>query len=359
MKTFLLIFFLAPFLLFLSGCGKALYLSKLGWHQASITFQSVPIQDVLEDGQVSADAKEKIRLVQEVKRYGEERLGLKKTGSYSKYFEVKGPIVHVVTASEKDRLEPYCWAFPIVGKVTYKGFFTRADALEEKERLRERGYDTFVRRAGAYSTLGWLKDPILSSMLKWDEGALTNLILHEMAHGTVYFRKKTDLNEQMATFIGNQGAIGFLKERYGSGSKEMLQAVEAQEDDLLFSRWIDHACGRLSKFYAQPVSKDEIMKGREGIFLSLQEEFREMKSRFKTEMYQNFDQTPLNNAVLLAHRQYFHGFDTFERIHDYFQRDLSRVIALMKEIQASGEDPSVYLGQWMTEKGVIVSSSLQ
>jgi predicted aminopeptidase len=150
-----------------------------------------------------------------------------------------------------------------------------------------------------------------------------------------------------------------LKERYGSGSKEMLKAVEAQEDDLLFSRWIDHACGRLSKFYAQPASRDEKLKGRERIFLSLQKEFREMKARFKTEMYQNFDQTPLNNAVLLAHRQYFHGFDTFERIHDYFRRDLSRVIALMKEIQVSGEDPSVYLGQWMTEKGVIVSSSLQ
>ena len=179
-------------------------------------------------------------------------------------------------------------------------------------------------------------------MLKWDEGALTNLILHEMAHGTVYFKRNTDLNEQMATFIGNQGAIGFLKEKYGSGSKEMLKAVEArrmisssQDGSITPAATLDVLC-------PTRIERGKI-EGREGVFLSLQEEFREMKSRFKTEMYQNFDQTPLNNAVLLAHRQYFHGFDTFERIHDYFHRDLSRVIALMKEIQASGEDPSVYL----------------
>ena len=348
-----------PLLLILPGCGKALYISKLGWHQAFLTFRSVPIQEVLEDDQIGAEAKEKIHFIQEVKRYGEERIGLKRTGNYSKYFEVKGPILHVVTASEKDRLEPYGWTFPIVGKVTYKGFFTRREALDEARGLKARGYDTFVRPAGAYSTLGWLNDPVLSSMLKWDEGSLTNLILHEMTHGTVYFRKNTDLNEQMATFVGNQGAIDFLKERYGSGSKEMLEAVQGQEDDLLFSRWIDRACERLSTYYAQPISREEKVRGREEIFLSLREEFREMKTRFKTETYQTFDESPLNNAVLLAHRQYFHGFDALEKLHDYFDRDLRKVMALMKEIEASGEDPSVYLNRWLAERGVTVSSSLR
>jgi len=358
MKSKVVLFFLLS-LLFLSGCSKALYISKLGWHQAFVTFRSVPVQEVLEDEQIPAEDKEKIRFIQEVKRYGEERLGLKETGSFTTYFEVQGPILHVVTASEKDRLEAYGWTFPIVGKVTYKGFFTRGDAVAEKARLDKNGYDTFVRRADAYSTLGWLKDPIFSSMMKWDKGDLANLILHEMAHGTVYFKKKTDLNEQMATFIGNQGAIDFLRGKFGSDSREMLRAVEAQEDDLLFSRWIDQACGRLSSFYGQPISREEKVKGREDVFLSLQEEFMGVKGQFKTEMFLNFARIPLNNAVLLAHHQYLHGMDTFERLLDYFRQDLSRVIELMKEVQASGEDPSVYLDRWMAEKGVTVSSSLQ
>ncbi len=84
-----------------------------------------------------------------------------------------------------------------------------------------------------------------------------------------------------------------------------------------------------------------------------------MKSRFKTEWYQNFDQTPLNNAVLLAHRQYFHRLETFRRVYEYLRYDLKRVIELMKEIRASGVEPSASLGQWMKERGLTVSSSLR
>ena len=129
-------------------------------------------------------------------------------------------------------------------------------------------------------------------MLKWDDGTLANLILHEMAHATVYFKGNTDFNEQMATFIGNQGAIDFLAKKYGSESKEVLVAVESQEDDLLFSQWIDQAYQRLSTFYSQAISREEKLKGREEIFLSLQEEFREMKPRFKTKGYRNLRPDP-------------------------------------------------------------------
>ena len=220
MKMFLFLSFL---FLFLTGCGNLLYLSKLGWHQSSITFHSVPIQEILEDEKMDHEAKEKIRFVQEVKRYGEEKLGLTRTKSYSKYFEVKDSVLHVITASEKDCLQLYHWDFPITGKVTYKSFFTREGVLREKKFLEEKGYDTFVQQAGAYSTLGWLKDPIFSSMLRWDEATLANLILHEMTHATVYFKGQTDFNEQMATFVGNHGAIDFLvrevRERIARGGR--------------------------------------------------------------------------------------------------------------------------------------------
>jgi predicted aminopeptidase len=107
------------------------------------------------------EAKRKILLIREVKRYGEEKLGLTRTKSYSKYFEVKGPVLYAITASEKDCLRLYHWSFPIAGRVTYKSFFTKEDVLKEQRFLEARGYDTFIQGAGAYSTLGWLKDPHL------------------------------------------------------------------------------------------------------------------------------------------------------------------------------------------------------
>lgn len=359
MRIFPTLLLFALILFFLTGCGNVLYISKLGWHQAHISFHSIPIQEVLKEEQVGPEIQEKIRFIQEVKRYGEEELGLRRTKSYTRFYEVKGPILYVVTASKKDQLELYNWSFPIVGKVTYKGFFTKMEAIKEQRGLDERGYDTYLQLSGAYSTLGWLKDPIFSSMLKWDDGTLANLILHEMVHTTIYFKGKTDFNEQMATFIGNQGAVDFLTRKYGNESQEVLKAVQSQEDDLLFSRWVDQAYERLSKFYAQEVSKEEKLRVREEIFRSLEEEFRELKPRFKTDWHLTFDQIPLNNAVLLAHRQYFHRLETFEKLYDYLGQDLRGIIALMKEIQASGEEPNAYLDRWMKERGLTVSSSLR
>jgi predicted aminopeptidase len=359
MKTMRL-FLLLTFLLFsLTGCGNLLYLSKLGWHQSSITFHSVPVQEVLENERVDPETKEKIRLVQEVKRYGEKELGLTRTESYSKYFEVKEPVLHVITASEKDCLRLYHWNFPITGKVTYKSFFTKEGVLKEKRIFEERGYDTFVQQAGAYSTLGWLRDPIFSSMLSWDEATLANLILHEMTHASIYFKSQTDLNEQIATFVGNQGAVNFLIEKYGKGSEQVVEAIHNQEDDILFSQWIDQTCQRLTQFYAREISRDEKLKGRGEIFRSIKEEFRELRGRLKTDCYKGFEKVNINNAVLLAYRRYIHRLEDFHALYEYFENDLRRMIDFFKEIRILGEEPSSYLERWMRERGISVPASLQ
>ena len=336
-KSIYLFLFLFFFLFPLTGCGNLFYLSKLGWHQSFITFQSVPVQDVLSDDALEDAAKEKIRIIQAVKRYGEERLGLQRTGSYTKYFEIQGPALHVITASEKHRFHLHAWNFPIIGRVTYKSFFTKEGALKEKRSLEKKGYDTFLQQAAAYSTLGWLKDSIFSTMLRWDEPTLTNIILHEMAHATVYFKGETDLNEQLATFIGNRGSIDLLTEKYGPGSKEAALATDYQEDDLLFAGWIDQAHKRLSEFYDRPISKEEKLRGREDLFRSIQNDFREMKHQFKTDCYKDVERVELNNAVILAYRQYFHRLDRWENLYDAKGRDLRKVVEFLKEIQASGD----------------------
>jgi len=359
MKKLKLILFLSFISFFLAGCGNLLYLSKLGWHQSSITFHSVPVQEVLESEGVEQVAKEKIRFIQEVKRYGEEKLGLMRTKSYSKYSGVKGTVLHVITASEKDRLRFYHWSFPIAGKVTYKSFFTKEGVSKEKKFLEAKEYDTFVQQAGAYSTLGWLKDPIFSSMLQWDEPTLANLILHEMAHTTIYFKDQTDFNEQMATFVGNHGAIHFLMEKHGKGSKQVVEAIHNQEDDILFSQWIDRACQQLSNFYSREMPRDEKLRGRGELFQHLKEDFREKMVSFKTEGYKNFENLDLNNAVFLAYRRYIHRLENFQALYEYFGEDLRRMIEFFKEIRVSKEEPYSYLERWMKEKGISVPASLQ
>jgi predicted aminopeptidase len=337
-RLLFLLFILLP----LSGCANFIYLSKLGWHQGSITFHSVPVQEILEDKCVNSNMKEKIRLVQEVKRFGEGKLGLRETKNYSKFVELKGPVLYAVTASEKDHLQLYSWSFPIIGRVTYKGFFTREEALEEERDLKKKGFDTFVQRVGAYSTLGWLKDPIFSSMLEWDDSMLVNIVLHEMTHATIYLKGQTDFNEQIATFVGNHGTIDFLKEKYGPGSREEEEAIHFQEDEILFARWIDYACQQLSNFYAQQMPRDDKLKGREEIFRSLKEGFNQVTAQFATNYYRDFKIGDLNNAVLLAYRQYIRQLEKFETLYKHLGRDIRKVVEYFKTIQASGDKVALH-----------------
>ena len=154
--------------------------------------------------------KEKILFIQDVKRYGEEKLGLTRTKNYSKYFEVKGPVLYVITASEKDYLQLYHWSFPVIGKVTYKSFFTKEGVLKEKRSLETKGYDTFIQEAGAYSTLGWLKIPSFRPCSDGMKRRWLIVILHEMTHATIYFKGQTELNEADGHFCWESGSHRFL-----------------------------------------------------------------------------------------------------------------------------------------------------
>jgi predicted aminopeptidase len=338
----IVILFLAP-----AACGNISYLAKLGWYQGSIVFRSIPVEEALENDAISPGVKEKIRFVQAVKRYGEEVLGLEKNQGYTKFLEVRGPVLFVLTACEKERLHLAAWNFPIVGQVTYRGFFTREEALKEETSLRKRGLDTYLRQCGAYSTLGWLKDPIFSSMLKWNDATLSNVILHEMAHATIYYKGDTSLNEQVASYIGNRGSVDFLTQTYGAGSERVTEAVNMREDDLLFAKWIDRSCRALSDFYAQSISRDEKVRLREAVFRSLKEEFTALKPQLKTECYADFDQLELNNAVLLSFSQYMDRLDRFQTAFEALGWDLKRSVSFFKQIRATQERPSQFLAQWM------------
>ena len=335
MRSLRFLFFFSSLLL-LTGCSHFLYLSKMGWRQSFIMSHSVPVEEILNNENTSAQWKEKIQFIQEVKDYGEKKLGLKKTKNYSKFFEVQESILYVITACEKDRFQLYTWEFPIMGRVTYKSFFNKEGVLKEKLFLERKGLDTYIQQAAAYSTLGWLKDPIFSSMMRWNDVTLANLILHEMAHATFYFKNETDFNEQLATFVGNRGAIDFLIEKFGMESKEVAEANAIQEDDLLFSQWIDQACQRLSAYYAREIARDEKLKGRQEIFRSIREGFGEIKVRFKTDCYQDFEKLNLNNAVLLASRRYIHRLERLKDLYESRGKDLMKVVEFFKKIQASG-----------------------
>jgi predicted aminopeptidase len=324
----------------LSGCSTASYLARMGIGQAKVLLFSRPNKEVLKDAEVSQETKDRIKFVLEVKRYAEERIGLEKTGNYSKYFQVEdNGLLFVVSACPRDSLTPYQWTFPIVGKMSYKGFFRVEDAEKEREKLERAGFDTCVRRASAYSTLGWFKDPIFSTMLHGERAIIAQIVIHELTHATVFIKDYLDFNEQMATFIGNQGAIDFFSKCYGVDSTDYRIARFVLDDDLLFGTFVDGVCRDLRDLYARDISREEKLKLREGLFRKAKEDFRHLKVKLKTPLYQGFEHEGLNNANILSYWQYVGGLEPFKELHQALGDDLGRMVAFLKEVEKSGEDP--------------------
>ena len=336
----------------LSGCSTSLYLAKLGWGQAKIAAHSRPNEHVLNDPSVEDSTKERIRLVLEAKAYGEEHMGLTKTSSYSRFYQVDGsPLLYVVSASPKDRLEPYEWWFPITGTVTAKGFFSRKDAIQEKEKLERKGFDVFVQGDQAYSTLGWLKDPIFSTMLDQDSAMIVNVVIHEMTHATVFFKDQLDFNEQIAFFVGGQGAVDFAGTKYGQASLTQKRAIGFVEDGILFARFMKDVCQRLNDLYDRPISMERKLREREAVFLQAKQDFIVLSGELKTDSYLGFEDLRLNNAVVLALGRYIVNIEQIQRVYESLGRDLERTVSFFKEMKKSRvKDPEEYVSQWLKER---------
>lgn len=185
-----------------------------GIGQVKIILNAVPIENVLTSTGIEDSLKVKIRFIQEVKLFAEKELGLNKTSNYSTFYnQNEKPILWVVTASPEFEIKAYQWKFPIAGSFSYKGFFDYDKAVKESDSLKVKGYDTQIDEINAWSTLGWFKDPILSSMLNRSKPSLTDLIIHELTHSTVYLKDSIALNENLASFIAQKGTEMFYLDK--------------------------------------------------------------------------------------------------------------------------------------------------
>jgi predicted aminopeptidase len=115
--------------------------------------------------------------------------------------------------------------------------------------LRKQGYDTDYNPAGGWSTLGFFRDPVLSGMLRRNKGQLAELIIHELTHATVYKKGQVDFNENLATFVGEQGALQFLKSRFGEKSAEYNRYENELQDEELFGNFMVASFKELDQFY--------------------------------------------------------------------------------------------------------------
>jgi len=217
-------------------------LVSYGWMQAkgqlTILWNTKPVADVLADPAYPDSLKRKIKLIQEIKSFSIDSLGLDPSGSYESFYDQHGkPILWVITAAQPYQLVARQWHFPILGTFSYKGFFEKDRADQQIDELKKEGLDTRVGEVSAWSTLGFLNDPILSSFLARSEGSLAELIIHELTHGTLFVKNSLEYNENLADFVGEYGAARFLAQKYGRTSAQFRDYEGAKA---FYGRYDEH-----------------------------------------------------------------------------------------------------------------------
>lgn len=221
-----------------------------GRGQFHVLWNARSVEEVMKDPAVPDTLKQKLRLVQEVRDFAVDSLGIRDADVYNTLFDQQGKdILWVVTACRPYSLEQKYWSFPVVGKVSYKGYFDYDRAVQERAALAEEGYDTYMRSVGAWSTLGWFKDPILSDMLFRGDGNLSNTVIHELTHGTIFVKDSLDFNENLATFIGHEGALRFMSWKWGKDSDRLQHYLSRYEGRHLFSEHMLRGLRQLDALY--------------------------------------------------------------------------------------------------------------
>ncbi len=315
----------------LSACSPA-YVLRAGYEEAKILWRREPIDRMLQRNDLDAEVRAKLELVLAVRRFADDVLHLKVDGSFASFARVDAnQVVHVVSAAYRTRLEPYTWWFPIVGRVPYKGYFSKPSADAEAAALERDGYDTYTRPSVAFSTLGWFADPLLSNLLRYDRVTLADVIIHELLHNTTYVPGHADFDESFANFVGTRGAISFFASRQDTSAAE--QAAKAWRDSLLFSDFLGRFTQRLRDAYAAGIDST----ARQELFRAGQEEFRQLP--FATGTYADFGTQPLNNAVILHHVMYAKRLRDFDRLAEGGGDLAATIRAVIDAVRAHPGDP--------------------
>jgi len=309
--------------LFLPGCA---YIAKQAKGQFELLAGRVPIEKALETVEFTEKERELLAWVPRIKEFGEEQIGLSRTKNYTTINPDFTGVIWNVSAAASDRFVSHRYHYPVVGTLPYIGFWDKEDAKNEVAHLKELGWETYMRRAGAYSTLGWFRDPLWRSMLGWDFERFANTVLHELAHATLWLPGEGKFNESFASFLGDRATEEFLQSLLSERPELWQKHLEEEVDRAQYRRFMHHMVGRLEGLYGAGLSRDEVQRQRQRLVEESRTAYEQLD--WKSEGYAQAMRKgrTFNNARLGQFRVYNTGMSDFDRALDRFGGDLRQLV---------------------------------
>lgn len=197
--------------LMLSSCSSLSYYAQAARGQLSLLAEARPVEDWLADAGTTGALRQRLEAARQIRRFAIDELGLPDNGSYTRFAKLPGQyVLWNVVATPELSLEPVEWCFPIAGCVNYRGYYKHDEALAYAAQLRAQGHDVDVAGVTAYSTLGWFRDPLMSTFIHYPDAELARLMFHELAHQVVYVAGDSRFNESFASAVEQEGVEAWL-----------------------------------------------------------------------------------------------------------------------------------------------------
>lgn len=329
MRRWLFVATLLLIVIGVSGCHTLGFYGQAVKGQYQIFAHQEPIENLAAAPSTPALLKQRFELLSDLRGFAQTDLKLPTDSHYRKYVDVHRPfVVWNVEAASEFSMEPKTWWYPFLGSLEYRGYFSKKGATNYADYLRGKGYDVSVGGVGAYSTLGWFKDPVLNTFIFEDDSELAEIIFHELAHQRLFARGDTDFNEAFATTVGQEGSRRWLKARKNeSGLTEYLAHLHHSDE---FVHLIMATRTRLQGLYHDRVMPDGKIKAARAKPAMGAEELRQQKqaiidgmladlTRLKKQWsnYSDYDgwlKHPINNAHLNSVAAYYDLVPAFEQL---------------------------------------------
>lgn len=313
----------------LSGCHTLSFYGQAVKGQYEIFAHQEPIEKLAAEPNTPSTLKGRFTLLEELRAFASTELKLPTDSHYRKYVDVHRPyVVWNVEAAPEFSLQPKTWWYPLLGSLEYRGYFSKAGATNYAASLRAQGYDVSVGGVGAYSTLGWFKDPVLNTFIFEDDADLAEIIFHELAHQRLFVRGDTDFNEAFATTVGQEGARRWLRARNNSAAlEEYLKHLQRTDE---FVHLVMKTRLRLETLYGDRLTADgkihaadkksaessETLRAEKQRVLSdMQAEFGRLRSTWGGDCeYDGWFKHPINNAQLNSVAAYYDLVPAFEQL---------------------------------------------
>ena len=318
------------------GC----YYLHLASGQASLLWARRATDDVVADDATSARLREQLSLVDRARHFAS-TLGLEAGGRYTSYVDWPGDrIVTTVVATRPGEVEPRGFDFLLVGRLPYKGFFDRELAEEEARSLEAEGLDVCLVPVTAYSTLGWLDDPLTAPMLRRDDDTrLVETVLHELVHATVFVDSQPDWNEGTARFIGQEASIRFFADDPGQAA----HATARVADDRRLAALLLSLRDEVAALYEGTPPSDARSEER----ARLEESFREQLrgASFETREPEALaERVRLNDACLAITGTYAADQESHSRVLASLGGDLPALVDRMRRAAEEDDPRAWYFG---------------